>query len=76
MSFARDRFKTGELPLCQKSNSTKLIASLSGRVGGFIFYDEADGQNLSRTMPEVTAELTEKPIRVGFLQTSNTRPLH
>jgi hypothetical protein len=37
----------------------KLIDSLSGHVGNFIFY-EADGQNLSRTMPEIIAERTAK----------------
>ncbi len=42
-----------------KVKFNKLIHALSGRVGDFIFY-EADGQNLSRTMPEVTAERTEK----------------
>jgi hypothetical protein len=42
-----------------KVKFNKLIDSLSGRVGNFIFY-EADGQNLSRTVPEVTAERTQK----------------
>ena len=42
-----------------KVKFNKLIDSLRGHVGNFIFY-EADGQNLSRTMPEITAERTEK----------------
>jgi hypothetical protein len=42
-----------------KVKFSKLIESLSGRVGDFVFY-QADGQTLSRTMPEVTAERTEK----------------
>jgi Na+-translocating ferredoxin:NAD+ oxidoreductase RnfG subunit len=42
-----------------KVKFNKLIDSLSGRVGDLIFY-EADGQNLSRAMPEITAERTEK----------------
>jgi hypothetical protein len=42
-----------------KVKFNKIIDNLSGRVGNFVFY-EADGQNLSRTMPEVTAERTEK----------------
>jgi hypothetical protein len=42
-----------------KVKFNKLVDSLSGRVGNMIFY-EADGQNLSRTVPDVTAERTEK----------------
>ncbi len=42
-----------------KVKFNKLIDSLSGRVGDFFFY-QADGQNLSRIMREVTAERTEK----------------
>jgi len=42
-----------------KVTFNKLIDSLSGRVGNFIFY-QADGQNLSRTMPEATAERTDR----------------
>ncbi len=42
-----------------KVKFNKWIASLSGRVGDFIFY-QADGQNLSRVMPEVTAERSAK----------------
>src|ERR1041385_3695659 len=42
-----------------KVKFNKLIDSFNGRVGNFIFY-QADGQNLSRTMPEVTPERTAK----------------
>jgi hypothetical protein len=42
-----------------KVKFNKLIDNLSGRVGDFIFY-QADGQTLSRTMPESTAERTDK----------------
>jgi hypothetical protein len=42
-----------------KVKFNKLIENLSGHVGDLIFY-EADGQNLSRAMPVITAERTEK----------------
>jgi hypothetical protein len=42
-----------------KVTLNKLIQSLSGRVGNFIFY-QADGQNLSRTVPDITAERSAK----------------
>lgn len=42
-----------------KVQFNKLIESFSGRVGKFVFY-ESDGQNLSRTMPEVSPERTAK----------------
>jgi hypothetical protein len=42
-----------------KVKFNKLIENLSGHVGDLIFY-EADGQNLSRAMPEIIAERTEK----------------
>jgi hypothetical protein len=47
------------MTLMPKVKFNKLIDSFSGRVGNFIFY-EADGQNLSRTVPEVTSKRTEK----------------
>src|SRR5260370_209069 len=42
-----------------KVKFNKLIDSVSGRVGNLIFY-EADGQTLSRTVPEVTTAHSEK----------------
>jgi hypothetical protein len=42
-----------------KVKFNKLVESLSGRIGNLIYY-EADGQCLLRTMPEITAERTEK----------------
>src|SRR6516162_6911962 len=42
-----------------KVTFNKLIDSLSGRVGNLIFY-QADGQNLSRTVPEITPERSER----------------
>ena len=41
-----------------KVQFNKIIDGFSGRVGNFVFY-VADGQNLSRTVPEVAAERTE-----------------
>ena len=42
-----------------KVKFNQLINSLSGRVGNLIFY-QADGQSLSRTVPEITPERSEK----------------
>ena len=42
-----------------KVKFNKVVDSLSGRISGLIFY-QADGQNLSRRMPEVTAKRTGK----------------
>jgi hypothetical protein len=42
-----------------KVTFNQLIETFSGRIGNFIFY-QADGQNLSRTVPEVTPERSEK----------------
>jgi hypothetical protein len=42
-----------------KVTFNKLIHSLSGRVGNLIFY-QADGQNLSRTVPESTPERSQR----------------
>jgi hypothetical protein len=39
----------------QKVKFNKLIDNISGRVGDLIFY-QADGQNLSRTVPQATLE--------------------
>ena len=40
-----------------KVKYNKFVESISGQVGGMIFY-QADGQNLSRAMPQITAERT------------------
>ena len=40
-----------------KVKYNKFVESISGQVGGMIFY-QADGQNLSRSMPQITAERT------------------
>jgi hypothetical protein len=45
--------------LMSKVVFNRLINSLSGRIGDFIFY-QADGQNLSRTVPSVSARRTDK----------------
>ena len=42
-----------------KVTFNKLINKFSGRVGDLIFY-EADGQNLSRAVPDVTPERSDK----------------
>jgi hypothetical protein len=42
-----------------KVSFNRLIESVSGRIGNLIFY-QADGQNLSRTVPDVAADRTLK----------------
>jgi hypothetical protein len=42
-----------------KVTFNKLVDHISGRIGNFIFY-QADGQNLSRTVPQVKSERTAK----------------